>query len=100
MYHSEDTDKIRDLVRKIVIERTRSVCMNATSKTFDVLPVEYCKDEFGAWKYDPLEGQMRIYAMLNDDEFFPDYWKLLENVNYHTKMFLKIENTNTFQILK
>lgn len=71
------------MVKIILINQTKQVCMKFNSKYYEILPIEYHKDNFGPWKYDPLAGQLRIYVQNFDGEIFPKYWRLSEDVNIY-----------------
>lgn len=83
-FHSLSKEDLTDLkckIVKIVKLKTCLVATNGNSKTYDILPVERFKDEFGPWSFDPLCGQMKILVELENGECFPESWKLSEKVN-------------------
>ena len=84
-FHLLSKDLLTDLMCKIVKIVKIKTCLVATNgnlNTYDILPVERFKDEFGPWSFDPLCGQMKILVELENGECFPENWKLSENVSF------------------
>jgi len=96
-FHSLSKELLTELkckIGKIVKIKTCLVATYGNLKTYDILPVERFKDEFGSWSFDPLCGQMKIIVELENGECFPKNWKLSENVSFE-----KLKNERCEEIL-
>ena len=74
-------------MRIITLKRTKmSINSGLNVKFHELIPIISRCDSFKPWQEDHLNGQIKIWLKLKENEDFPTVWKTYENVKNRTSL--------------